>query len=905
MKSTLVRAGLVALVVSAFAGCGGGGGGDGGTAPPPVVTPPPGATLPPAPVPPGSAPIALGTITSDQFAALQPTIVAGGAIVASPPQISFALQDQNGNAIKGLADWTTKSSTATVASYPNIAFSIAKLIPGTNGAPSKWVSYIITTVPSTTTAAAPTRPSTDNTGTLTDNGNGTYVYKFYRDITKIKDDVAGMTVTAPNNKDDLGDLTYDPNAVHRITIAFYGNMRGTGTNTADGTNSGVTAVPIKHPVNFTYDFIPATGKAVTATDPSRKIVATAKCNECHRVLGGIPGLSPDEDAAAFHGSNRNNADYCVVCHTDQRRYGYTEATMSGNAFTTTNVRVVDGRAVGNFPNYIHKTHLGAILTKQKYNYGGLLFNEIHYPQDVRNCTKCHDGSDTSTAKTANGNNWKEVPSRLACGACHDGINFATGKGVTLEDARNGLTVSQYGHIGGAQADDSKCALCHAAAAIDVYHLPVTPPNKGSSLHVAGGNNNTNAAWIASNTSRLPEGAIKVSYDIKSVSMNASNQPVMVFRLLQNGARKDLSVFSTATNNPATGRKEIWDNFMGSPSVYWVWSDTQDGITSPSDFTASASVYLRGVWDGSVTAGTATISGPDTDGYYTVTRTGTTLPATAKMLTGGLGYSYNVSSTLPLTQTNLLDYPVPDGSGLVNAGATNKTGGLIVIAPNAQVVATGYTGRRAIVEDKRCNACHQELGTFTEEAFHGGQRNDGTTCSWCHTPNRASSGWSADSTVFIHAIHAAAKREVKFNWHAVSATEGFWLIHYPGILNDCETCHLPDTYAYNTAAQTTAFPNRLHRLTASGTLTASDSLSPWVVAGTNYGTGGAGTNLVTSPTVSVCSACHDSSLARTHMAQNGGSFYKDRTTSLATTETCELCHFVGKVADIKVMHSKNR
>ncbi len=86
------------------------------------------------------------------------------------------------------------------------------------------------------------------------------------------------------------------------------------------------------------------------------------------------------------------------------------------------------------------------------------------------------------------------------------------------------------------------------------------------------------------------------------------------------------------------------------------------------------------------------------------------------------------------------------------------GGLIVIAPNAQKVATGFTGRRPIVEDARCNACHQELGTFTEDAFHAGQRNDGTTCSWCHTPNRASSGWSADSIYFVHAIHAGAKRE---------------------------------------------------------------------------------------------------------------------------------------------------
>ena len=51
-------------------------------------------------------------------------------------------------------------------------------------APSKWVSYIVTTVPTTTAAAAPTRPTTDNTGTLIDNGDGTYSYTFYRDVTR-------------------------------------------------------------------------------------------------------------------------------------------------------------------------------------------------------------------------------------------------------------------------------------------------------------------------------------------------------------------------------------------------------------------------------------------------------------------------------------------------------------------------------------------------------------------------------------------------------------------------------------------------------------------------------------------------------------------------------------------------
>ena len=133
----------------------------------------------------------------------------------------------------------------------------------------------------------------------------------------------------------------------------------------------------------------------------------------------------------------------------------------------------------------------------------------------------------------------------------------------------------------------------------------------------------------------------------------------------------------------------------------------------------------------------------------------------------------------------------------------------------QKVATGYTARRPIVEDARCNKCHQELGTFTTDAFHGGQRNDGTTCAWCHNPNRTSSGWSADSTSFIHAIHASAKRTVPFTWHASSTTENFADVKYPGVLRQCETCHLPGTYDFSATASDSALPNRLYRSVATG------------------------------------------------------------------------------------------
>ncbi len=85
-------------------------------------------------------------------------------------------------------------------------------------------------------------------------------------------------------------------------------------------------------------------------------------------------------------------------------------------------------------------------------------------------------------------------------------------------------------------------------------MPITPPNPNSALHITGpdANANTNAAWIASNTSRLPAGAIKVTYEIRKVSRNANKQPVMEFRMLQDGQRKDLNDFATTAVNPKTG-----------------------------------------------------------------------------------------------------------------------------------------------------------------------------------------------------------------------------------------------------------------------------------------------------------------------------------------------------------------
>ena len=130
----------------------------------------------------GSNTVTAPTVVAANAAAwesLEPTVAVTGVTIASPPVVSFTVTDAFGKAVVGLGN-TTKANGAKFASYPNLSFSLAKLVPGASGSPSKWVSYIVTTVETTTAASAPTRPSTDNTGTLVDNGRQLQVHVLSR-----------------------------------------------------------------------------------------------------------------------------------------------------------------------------------------------------------------------------------------------------------------------------------------------------------------------------------------------------------------------------------------------------------------------------------------------------------------------------------------------------------------------------------------------------------------------------------------------------------------------------------------------------------------------------------------------------------------------------------------------------
>ena len=1006
MKHRLIRSSLLALVSATILGCGGGGS-DGTTT---ISTSSSGSTPP------------VATSGSTDVTALSTTAMANlpiagtvqGVAINSPPVITFQLVNlDNNTALKGFDDWSVKKSTDPVKAYTNFAFSIAKLVPGINGSPNKWVSYMVSTPTLNPDGSVkkddqgndiytPGRPGSENNGTLEYVGNGQYKYTFRRDITKVPTQLSKFKETATSKLADLGELNYDKDAVHRLVIQVSGAVRGattsstttTSCNTSDGAcASGATYEFIRTPVDLVYDWVPATGRVVKASDTDiqqREIVNVAACASCHNKFTFHGDRSANGPIKGWSGG-RQEARQCVVCHTDQRKFGRTGTTTmdaSGNftsssSYTINGISSDDNASLLDFPVMVHKIHMGEELTRTGYNIAGVQPNHIKYPQLITNCAKCHSGDTTKPDGTANtvtkldgtvvqmatpqGNNWSTNPNRKACGACHDGINFNTGLGKTLAGKTTGHGA---GGVGEAQANDSMCATCHTPAAIKKVHVAITPQSKTNTLFADCANfgacsGNNNAAWLASNHNNLPEGAIKVTYDVKSVSRNSSKQPVMVFRILQNGQRVDFKAFSGSTDNAVLSDEEMWPNFMGSPSAYFVFAVPQDGITTPADFNASASGYLRSIWNGKASgtgAGTLTPAPApdDVDGYYTVTLTGVTIPDNAVMLTGGLGYTYNPTSTMPLTQTNLITYPVTDatanglnGSANITAATAafqpNKTGGLIVVSPDVQVVASAgaaaggtggaYTGRRQIVEDKRCNNCHQELGAFNESQFHGGQRNDGTTCAWCHTPNRSSQGWSVDSTNFVHGIHGALKRTKNFTYYAPSTTDGFWKIGYPGVLKNCEACHIPGSYDFSNAASKAATgldgsaggDKRLFRYAATGNLNSTDPLvqfrySPYIVQGTNYGSGfsfnagtqattnAAPTTLLETPTATVCFACHDDdttvkssmgATAKAHMLANGGKIYAARgAADPSKTETClTSCHGPSSAANIKAVHAK--
>ena len=391
---TLLVVGILSLLVA----CGGGGGGDrapgvepGPEAPGGSVTPPP----PILPAPPNPAPYA----EAEQLIAFitSVTIADDGRAI-----VNFQLTDGNGTAV---IDLTAE----------NVRFILAKLQSSPLGnLTGSWQSYVNSIEEPANGIGTELRlqataerdgdhESELTSGELTNNEDGTYVYRFATSVNALPGAILAQAEVEGLN------LDYEPMQTHRVAIQF--------------DDAKVTLNPI-------YDWQPDTGAAGNIFHMD--IAATPNCNRCH-------------DPLALHGGGRVEIQYCVTCHNP--------GSTDSDSTNTVDMKVM-----------IHKLHRGASLPSVEaggeyviYGYRGSKhdYSKLHYPQDIRRCENCHAGTATGEGRddlvlTDQGDNWSEYSSRAACGSCHDDVDFDKHAGGQPDDSKCASCHSESGRAGSIQ-----------------------------------------------------------------------------------------------------------------------------------------------------------------------------------------------------------------------------------------------------------------------------------------------------------------------------------------------------------------------------------------------------------------------------------------------------------------------
>jgi OmcA/MtrC family decaheme c-type cytochrome len=699
----------------------------------------------------------------------------------------------------------------------DLRFNIAKLIPGTNGDPSNWQDYVLTGGSSMHASQerlhSPARAS-DVWGELVDHNDGTYTYTFATDITNV-------SCPAPCTTADGTplDLSYQPNLTHRLVI-----------------QQGNSSLPL---ANAVYDFVPA-GGAVTTT---REIVKTDNCNECH-------------DKITAHGS-RFETKFCVTCHNPGSWV---------NSTTTVDFRVM-----------IHKIHRGEGLPSGSYAIGSHDFSDVVFPQDIRNCTKCHDGSD---ADTPQGNNW-QIPNMAACGSCHDDIDFS-------KDGSGTPPVDPTGHKGGIVTDNSECVTCHAegrvAGSVAKSH---TVPGKAERalfkyniLEICG-------TAPGSNPVCPPNNNVTLKFSVTDPSGATTHQ------------------YGNFYNIRSTGTDPEFNSGAGSATrlyalIAWNTKDYTNEGGAGSKPSSADSIDLR-------TSGSVV---DNTDGTFTLTAA-SPIPSTATG-TGAIAIEGHPAAS--------------DGTGTYN----------VRVAVNSEIEYFAITDstpqpRRQIVDvPTKCDRCHDQL------SVHGNNRNDnGQLCVMCHNPSNTDvsmrpkdgvtglpdaaatvDGKTEESIDFkrmIHGIHSGSAGAHGFRENGIVVygygpqAHDFSDVRFPGVLSKCETCHLPDTY---TLADRSADDGGNWELPAMNGIRGStvNSYPTAAVNGSDFAAKLADQteDYKYSPIASVCSACHDGELSMAHMTQNGailGGAGSEQTAQEGNIEGCPVCHGPGKIADVKLVHDQ--
>jgi len=441
-------------------------------------------------------------------------------------------------------------------------------------------------------------------------------------------------------------------------------------------------------------------------------------------------------------------------------------------------------------------------------------------------------------------------SRAACGACHDTVDWAT-------------------HMGG-QVNDDGCNGCHSGT--------TAYPRVGF-VH--------SKLYSSAAKARFTDPGFQVT--INGVTNTGPGQsPTVDFSVTVGGQPFDLNADlaqvvpggSTIVTNPR--KVQSFRFSLAGPTTDYAPIGNTTGNAPQSPATIDGTTFLE------VAAGTR--------GRYT--------------------YTFPASAAIPLTASGsfAVGFEGYYVQKLPAAGAPVAAKSFASVTPifTFGVTDAAPVARRAIVDDAKCDACHQGLG------FHGeSSRKQAAYCAFCHNaanvneeraprfevfPSGSTSNTpeSVQLSTMVHRIHAGAelhRPQILGGFPAPSVTNpggtpaDFSAVEFPNFtgVQNCLACHRPGTYAL---PADTVLPTRSQTWTCledpgADTNGYCDGTSP-VDGPPNFRMTA---EAFTPPQAAACTSCHDSPVTIAHAAVN----------TFGTTETCAPCHGAGKDFDVLKVH----
>ena len=572
-----------------------------------------------------------------------------------------------------------------------------------------------------------------------------------------------------------------------------------------------------------YDNVASMGKAfgAQATTPYQSAANVKGCEKCH----GKPYMKHGYRAAVVPGLGDFAA--CKVCHFDDRSGGHQDWQLLVDdpaRYADLDVLAKAAAAVGNEDkNTVKKNMSPEELTK--YAYTANVMNDVHmshamefpYPQSMATCATCHEGKMNVILDDS-----KFVKS--TCISCHP----VTGSEKYGTAARALETIwTKANLLSMHQNSTAACNSCHSETGS-------ASTKRLKDLHNGGFNP---MIYSAAGAKRFAD-VFKASIDTATFDA-ATNKLTIEFSATEDGGA------ATIATHDAT---DITPTVMIGLYGY----DTKDFIVNAHGSDADKNRLLEFPIDGKTTNPRfKVVSSANASWKIEVDLTMWATMITAKTIKRA------EISVLPALANIVNDKDENAGTcdpacsrgnhcNASNACVANDDVILALDAPSRtfDLGANAFDDAfyKDIVDVKKCNACHDALGT----SFHSGNRGGNVrVCRTCHVVSAGGSHLEMQSRSidsYVHAIHSFQAfdpgdidftdkvEKVRYQHHVEHVFPNF-------TIKNCEACHNPGTYT-DPPDQSKSLP---------GLLSKSDT-----VEGRNIG---AVPGYATGPGARACGACH--------------------------------------------------